>query len=332
MKIAIQSLVCTCIVILLAELADAAAGAPELVSVEKIWSAAPHNAFTDLVRWNERFYCAFREGKGHGRDIGKLRIIVSRDGNKWESAGLLTTLKYDLRDAALSVTPDGRLMVLGGAQTERDGKPVTGTFVSFSKGKVFTEPEVVIPLGRWLWRVTWHKSVAYGVSYGHNDGRPASRLHMTTDGRTYKTVGPNMLDDGEWPTEARVRFDEDGTAYCLHRRDGASKKTAQVGISKPPYKEWQWRDLGRRFGGPNFLRIPDGRWIATGRLYDGRHRTEICQLDVKQGKLTPILALPSGGDTSYPGMVWHDDMLWISYYSSHEGRTSIYLAKVRFPT
>ena len=102
MKIAIQSLVCTCIVILLAELADAAAGAPELVSVEKIWSAAPHNAFTDLVRWNDRFYCAFREGKGHGQDIGKLRIIVSKDGNKWESAGLLTTPKYDLRDAALS--------------------------------------------------------------------------------------------------------------------------------------------------------------------------------------------------------------------------------------
>ena len=31
-----------------------------------------------------------------------------------------------------------------------------------------------------------------------------------------------------------------------------------------------------------------------------------------------------------PGMVWHDDLLWMSYYSSHEGRTSIYLAKIRF--
>jgi hypothetical protein len=42
----------------------------------------------------------------------------------------------------------------------------------------------------------------------------------------------------------------------------------------------------------------------------------------------PVLTLPSGGDCSYPGMVWHDDRLWISYYSSHEGKTSIYLAKV----
>lgn len=43
----------------------------------------------------------------------------------------------------------------------------------------------------------------------------------------------------------------------------------------------------------------------------------------------PVLKLPSGGDTSYPGMVWHQGLLWLSYYSSHEGKTSIYLAKIR---
>ena len=46
----------------------------------------------------------------------------------------------------------------------------------------------------------------------------------------------------------------------------------------------------------------------------------------------PVLHLPSGGDCSYPGMVWHDGLLWMSYYSSHEGKTSIYLAKVRLNT
>ena len=45
--------------------------------------------------------------------------------------------------------------------------------------------------------------------------------------------------------------------------------------------------------------------------------------------MTEFLALPSGGDTSYPGLVWHDGLLWVSYYASHEGKTSIYLAKVR---
>ena len=45
--------------------------------------------------------------------------------------------------------------------------------------------------------------------------------------------------------------------------------------------------------------------------------------------MTEALELPSGGDTSYAGMVWHDGLLWIAYYSSHEEKTSIYLAKVK---
>jgi hypothetical protein len=51
-------------------------------------------------------------------------------------------------------------------------------------------------------------------------------------------------------------------------------------------------------------------------------------LDVEKSIIEPILRLPSGGDTSYPGLVWHDNLLWVSYYSSHEGKTNIYLAKV----
>jgi len=45
--------------------------------------------------------------------------------------------------------------------------------------------------------------------------------------------------------------------------------------------------------------------------------------------LSPLLELPSGGDCSYPGMVFFEDHLYVTYYSSHEGKTSIYLAKVK---
>ena len=47
------------------------------------------------------------------------------------------------------------------------------------------------------------------------------------------------------------------------------------------------------------------------------------------GGYEPALTLPSGGDTSYAGMVWHEGLLWVSYYSSHEGKSAIYLAKVK---
>ncbi|MBN9121401.1 MAG: hypothetical protein J0I06_19995 [Planctomycetes bacterium] len=42
-----------------------------------------------------------------------------------------------------------------------------------------------------------------------------------------------------------------------------------------------------------------------------------------------MLKPPSGGDTSSAGLVWHHGVLWVSYYSSHEGKSAVYLAKVK---
>ena len=79
--------------------------------------------------------------------------------------------------------------------------------------------------------------------------------------------------------------------------------------------------------------IPDGRFLAAVRLYETENwhpaRTLLCLIDPHSGKLTEELTLPSGGDTSYAGMAIHDGFLWVSYYSSHEGKTSIYLAQVQ---
>ncbi|GAH41572.1 unnamed protein product [marine sediment metagenome] len=64
-------------------------------------------------------------------------------------------------------------------------------------------------------------------------------------------------------------------------------------------------------------------------MHDGGAHTAVTYVDVKNGTMTKLLKLPSGGDTSYPGLVWHKKMLYVSYYSSHEGKTSIYLAKLK---
>ncbi len=299
-----------------------------IIWVKKIWDDAPHNAFTDLVRWQDRFYCAFREGKGHAGDIGKLRVLVSEDGETWRSAALLEDENYDLRDADISVTPDDRLMVLGGAQRMIDGVRYTGTFVSFtSDGETFTQPKVVIPYGRWLWRVSWHEGKAYGITYSTPSGQPFSSLVTSEDGERWTVHVPGLLGKG-WPTEAVIQFTKDNTAYILHRRDG-SDNSAYFGKSHAPYTDWQWHDLGRYIGGPNFIELPSGTWLAAGRLSTPEgSKTELLHLDVQAPKATPILRLPSGGDTSYPGLVWHDGALWMSYYASHEGKSSIYLAKI----
>ncbi|MGB2806215.1 MAG: hypothetical protein WBC22_00625, partial [Sedimentisphaerales bacterium] len=308
----------------------------ELVEVAKIWDGAPHSAFTDLARWNERFYCAFREGRGHVSTDGRIRIIQSKDGSVWESAAFVALEGYDLRDAHLSVTPDGRLMLLGGvAPRKQDNQSApTGTFASFSKdGRDWTKPQIVVEPGRWLWCVTWHKGKAYGVSYAAGERMPYLELLVSENGTKYECHVAKLFGEG-YPTEVTLRFDTDDTCYALVRRDrrGNEASSALLGVSEPDYKKWRWHDLGavfNGFGGPNFIRIPGGHWIGAGRMHDGGVHTALTYVDVKNGKMTRLLKLPSGRDTSYPGLVWHEGMLYVSYYSGHEGKTSIYLAKLK---
>jgi hypothetical protein len=64
-------------------------------------------------------------------------------------------------------------------------------------------------------------------------------------------------------------------------------------------------------------------------MHQGGTHTALTYLDIQNASMTPLLHLPSGGDTSYAGLLWHDEMLYVSYYSSHEGKTAIYLATVK---
>jgi hypothetical protein len=300
--------------------------------VEKIWDKGNHNAFTDLIRFKGEWYCVFREGADHAKGAGEIRVLRSKDGRRWDAAAMISRKGVDLRDPHISQTPDGRLMIVGGAADPATRDPVKEhySFVCFSKdGAAWTEPQRVLDNWQWLWRVTWHKGTAYGVAYSWDTKKGPRKswatLYRSTDGLKYDKV---TTFDIPQPTEATLVFDGDDM-LCLQRRDG-EPNTAMLGRSAPPYDKWAWKDLGRYFGGPNFIKTPDGSWWAAGRIIENKKaQTVVCRLDVKEAKLQPVLTLPSGGDTSYPGLVWHDDRLWVSYYSSHEKRTSIYLARLQ---
>jgi hypothetical protein len=303
----------------------------QLVSVDMIWDEAPHSAFTDLIRWRDQWLCAFREGANHVGSQGTIRLLKSDDGQHWKSLSQIEHETYDLRDANLSVTPDGRLMLVAGAQIGDDADRRTGSLVYFSDdGEKWTTSEMISELGRWMWGVTWHKNLAWGVVYPAPAERGVSSLCNSPDGVHFKPVVEAFLTKSEGPTEARLRFGKDDSALCLHRCD-SKRNFAYLGEASPPYTDWKWRELDRFVGGPNLLQLPSGEWIAAGRIFDPKPVTALLRVNLEAGTTTPILKLPSGGDTSYPGLVWHDDMLWMSYYSSHEGKTKIYLAKIQIP-
>lgn len=306
--------------------------APQIVSVKKIWDEAKHNAFTDLIRFSDKWFCSFRESTAHVGGNGKLRVLVSSDGEKWESAALLSEEGIDLRDPKLSITPDGRLMMVAGGSVYRDHKLVSRQpRVAFSKdGRMWTTPQRVLQEWDWLWRVTWHEGKAYGTSYLYKDRKKGEDadliLYGSGDGVKYDKIAD--LDVKGYPNETTLRFLADGTMIALVRRE-TGDQVGWIGTSRKPYTQWQWKPTKHRLGGPNFIVLPDGEIWAAGRSYPDKAQTALYRMttDIYE----PVLTLPSGGDCSYPGLVWYDNLLWMSYYSSHEGKTSIYLAKIKLP-
>ncbi len=301
-----------------------------LIETKRIWDRAPHNAFTDLLRHKGRLYCVFREGRAHVSPDGALRVITSDDGGAWESLALVESDRYDLRDAKITVAPKGDLMLNGaGMIADADVRYYSRVWFSSDDGRTWDAGRQVGDPGFWLWRTQWQDGRAYSFGYSTERDRTKRklRLYRSNDGRKWETIVKQATAPAGCG-EDRILFLRDGTALCLLRHE-TGDKMAQLGTSKPPYTEWTWRDLNYRIGGPNMIQLPDGRILAATRLYNGGTRTSLSWLDAENAKLTEVLKLPSGGDTSYPGLVWHADRLWVSYYSSHEGEQSrIYFASL----
>ncbi len=308
----------------LAAISGTFAAEPKLVHVERIWDRGQHNAFTDLVRFDDRWWCTFREAEGHAGSIGKTRVIVSDDGSRWKSAALVTSAHgLDLRDPKLSVMPEGRLMLLmGGSVYEGQTYRTRAPQVAFSSdGTEWSAPQRVLAEDHWLWRATWHDDWAWAVSkLGEGSNPRRGMLYRSRDGLDWQWVTEFKLPNNTWnASETTLRFMPDGEMIALVRPHW-------IGTSRAPYTEWSWTKLDGKIGGPNFIRLPDGALWASGRRYGDKATTVLARMT--RDSYEPVLTLPSGGDCSYPGMVWHDDLLWMSYYSSHEGKASIYLAKI----
>lgn len=312
----------------------------EEIEVTKIWDKGPHNAFTDLIRFKNNFYCTFREATEHvkGWD-GKARILKSSDGKNWESIALLEMPGQDVRDPKLSITPDNRLMVLMDVENVENAKVILRKpFVSFSdkNGENFSSPKAstvdakVASWSDWVWRVTWYKNEGYSVCYQPNGNL---YLYKTKDGSHFENVSKINIDG--LPNESTIRFDKNGKMYVVIRRE-QKDKMGVIATSNPPYKDWTFNYMNQRLGGPDFIFLNDSTLCIGSRLYpkdeikgegNKRHLSAVFIADLK-GNVRKVIELPSGGDTSYPGMVVYDGKLWYSYYSSHEGKSAIYLAEI----
>lgn len=310
------------------------------VIITKIWDKANHNSFPDLVRYKNHYYITFREGTNHvgNQNDGTVRVMRSKDMKNWESLTVFKLDGIDVREARLSEMPDGRLLVTLAAGVWKDNqytflKPYIS--ISDKKGITFSELElakidpVIKPEIDWIWRMTWYKGVGYGVLYqsfpGHRGGEWMAHLVKTTDGKTYERV--TQLDVKGKPNECTIRFDENGKMYIMVRRED-DDHMGYLGIGVSPYKDFTYNKLSWKLGGPNFLFLNKNELVMGSRYHeDKKASTAFFRTDLN-GVVKKMIKVPSGGDTSYPGMVINKKTLWVVYYSSHEGKSAIYTAEI----
>ncbi len=340
----------------------------ELVENKMIWDGAHDNSFTGMIRFKDKWYICLREATSHGvKGDGKARVIRS-DGvgasiNDWEWKSV-AYLDYeapghdnwDVRDPQLTVTPDGRLM-LNGAAAPLDAPKERQSFVWFSKDGIDWSdgPHKIGEYDWWMWQVAWHPDGSlYGIAYG-SDATAAPALSTT---RLYRSPFPAKTKSGldfkvhvkklaSNSTEAALLFRRrDGLAVSLVRNNKSSKSSDDeynylIGVAKGDYTDWTFQKrTDALLGGPSLIELPNGTIVAATRVINTksghlprRSRTRLCWIDPDACEMVQLLTLPGGrpgeGGTGYPGIVWHDGHLWVSYYSGNAGRTKIYFAKVQ---
>ncbi|NGM63581.1 LamG domain-containing protein [Sphingobacterium sp. SGG-5] len=250
----------------------------------------------------------------------------------------------DLRDPKLSITPDNRIMVLMDGEMYNDGIIINRRpYVSYSdaNGSNFSEvvrSDVHYPTDSglsngnfWIWNARWSNNSLYGVDYVGGKFVLFNSIDTGRAFRTHKILDRVLLGN---PSETDLVFDKNNKMHLFIRRNGAGNALATskgyLATSTPPYTSWMYSELDYRLEGPNVLMLDDHNFcIATRRFDESNSNPQmgILVTDLNGTKKKEII-LPSSGDCGYAGMVIHDGYLWIVYYSSHEGVSSIYSSKI----
>ena len=319
--------------------------------MQKAYGDGRHNAFTDLTRWKDMYYLCFRHGEDHGSMDGEIRVMRSPDMKTWEPCGTLKTFGDD-RDPHFAVTGE-RLYVYFGVwdleHAEDHGTPsrqdVRSHFASSEDGQTWSDVRGVYEQKWWLWRVRHHGGAFYSIAYSAYRPRPPmreSRLLRSEDGLAWELV--STVTTERMSGEADMWFEDDGSMWLV-TRTGDAPGNAWLHRSDPSKQTWTAHDLGELIHSPAIAEWKGRFFVAgRGRNADGGDVTRLWELYPDECRVRPLLTLPSGGDTSYPGLVADPASLdagqpafFISWYSQHDQESepnhtkstaSVYVARV----
>lgn len=294
-------------------------------SVRKLVADGKHNAFTALVRWQDHYWLAYRAGVDHNSAQADLVVLRSADGKDWHKAFTLDVLPDD-RDPQFLAT-DKRLFLYNNAMK---GGALTAYVVFTDDGKTWSKPQPALPERFILWKPLAHGGKYHATMHKKDEGTGGKgrEVHYitSTDGLKWEAV--SKVRGGNWESETTL-WPGPGDKLTAFLRQKYGSPPCQVLEAEPPYRAWKpIAPPVKHLSGHCVHHIGDVTYLMS-RTIDPKTRKMGTMIYLyADGKATPYCELPSGGDCAYPEAVRQGDDLLVSYYSSHEGATNIYLAVV----
>ncbi len=336
--------------ILLSALAASAVAAdlPEVKvsNIRRVFHNGEHNAFTDLVKFEDRYYLTFRScPDGHMvHPTASIIIMVSDDFKTWEQVHRFSVPRRDTRDPHFLVFKD-RLFVYTGTWYCGDSSPKReeytlnrhlGYAAWSDDGKKWNSPVMLKgTFGHYIWRANTHGGKAYlcGRRMREFTEKPRtdrslieSAMLESDDGLVWRT---RTLFQDTYGDETTFQFEPDGRVVAIGR---IGSSPAQLCRAAYPWTDWKRSDLDRYIGGPLLTRWA-GHYVVGGRQAVKGEGARTSMYWLAGDELHEFARLPSGGDNSYPGFLeLSPTRAVMSWYSSHEkdenGKTftAIYMA------
>ena len=275
-----------------------------LISLQKIFNANTHDAFTDLQCINNVLLLCFRRGNDHHSKDGAIVLQKRTLSGKLLGEQMFSLANTDLRDPRIHVV-NGKLRYVSAyakrylqstvcANTEKNEiqqeEPVHHVsenvfweclFVESNCHSIdqaqdmlnsqnweykgrFAEPY------HWCWRVRWHKDIGYSLAYQRSQNnlylyRGKQLSDFTRQESPVLSLADHQL---AYPNESDLLFLDDKNLVAVVRRD-ADTFTTQLGTSNlkedGSVSEWKWHALPVYLASPCLYHLNESSVLVAAR-------------------------------------------------------------------
>ncbi|MCS7085430.1 MAG: hypothetical protein NZ534_05065 [Bacteroidia bacterium] len=291
----------------------------------------------DLIRYNGRYYMAYRTAAFHfPSHLARINVLSSDDGKNWQCEFGFRTGK-DLREPRF-LEINGRLFLYFFEGSESMWKFRPGKIYATELDKHWTDPRPLEPElfdGYVPWRFRVKDGTAYMSAYKGGDvykikggGQKCHvRLFQSQDGVRWRACSDTPEFDRRWAEEGEIIFDREGNLWGTVRLE--AKGGALVWTENGNTSLWKSKFLPRKYDsallfdhGEHILLIArrhlaqDGVFMKRARLVPrkmrnwfslicysfSRKRTAIYKIDKQNKDVVFLCDLPSRGDTAFAGV------------------------------